>query len=497
MQLAGEFVAAGHRIAAVNVNANGKHIFHLGFGDLDSPYPYLLAVAQPETERILSDRIHQLGMEIERGVELVSLSQDSEKTTVELRDAHGNIERVRVDWVVGCDGPHSTVRRALDIPFEGHTFEQLFILADVHVESPFLDSEAYLFSDHGDVCAIFPMGNGRYRIVADNPPEELATRDPTLQECQDIVTKRIPEHVSLSDPVWTATFHVNSRMVSSLRSARVFLAGDSAHIHSPAGAQGMNTGMQDAVNLAWKLALVCRDHAPASLLDSYHAERYPVEQSVLRQTDALFSIAGASGGPRSFIRQHVLPLLGNTGFVQHKAARIVSEIAIDYENSPIVEDHHLPQGPRAGDRAPDALARLASNGTPARIADLCSRSQHTLLLIANTPDQVALAGAVSRNVAATCGELVVPFIIADADSPDPDVHGGASREANSAGASSSAHAPTRPTPPLRDEYGATHAAIYLVRPDGYIGFRAPLTRESRSLLEYLARLFALKPHAGH
>src|SRR6185312_2685659 len=241
-------------------------VFHLRFDDLDSPYPYILMLAQPETERILGDRLRQLGVAVERGVELLSLSQDAEKATVELRHPDGHTERGRVDWVVGCDGAHSTIRRALDIPFEGHTYEQVFLLADVHVESALSDSEAHLFSQHGDVCAIFPLGKGRYRIIADNPPERAAGDDPTLEQCQAIVAARVPRSVSLSDAAWTATFSVNSRMVRELRSRRVFLAGDAAHIHSPAGGQGMNTGIQDAVNLAWKLALVCRGRSDPSLL---------------------------------------------------------------------------------------------------------------------------------------------------------------------------------------------------------------------------------------
>lgn len=479
MQLADEFVAAGHKVHAANIYSEGKRVVHLSFGELDSPYPYLLMLAQPETERILTDRLRQLGISVQRGVELISLSQDTEKVTVELRHADGSTERGRVDWVVACDGPHSTIRNALGIPFAGHSYEQVFVLADVHAESTFSDSEVHLFSQHGDICAIFPLGGGRYRIIADNPPGSLEAGDPTLAECQAIVDARVPEHVTLSDAGWTATFRVNSRMVQSLRSQRVFLAGDAAHIHSPAGGQGMNTGIQDAVNLAWKLALVCRGRAEHTLLDSYQLERYPVERSVLRQTDMMFRIAGAGSGLAAFVRQHVLPLVGNLEFVQHAATRLISEIDIEYEQSPIVQDHYLSQGPRAGDRAPNAIAQLAPDGATVRVLDICSRPQHTLLMMVNSADDVALAEDISRSVDVLYGDVVTSVIVSDTtDTID------ATRERDSEADSDVARKP----PSLRAAYGSVRPALYLVRPDGYIAFRSPLTRSADALMSYLSRL---------
>jgi 3-(3-hydroxy-phenyl)propionate hydroxylase len=481
MQLADDFVAAGHSVHAGNIYSNGKRILRIRFDDLDSTYPYILLLAQPVTERILGDRLRQLGVMVERGVELLSLSQDAEKATVELRHFNGRTERSRVDWVVGCDGPHSTVRRALDMPFEGHTFEQVFVLADVHVESRFSDSEAHIFSEHGDICAIFPLGNDRYRVIADNPPANPRGRDLTLEECQQMVNARMHERVTLSDPEWIASFRVNSRMVKELRSRRVFLAGDAAHIHSPAGGQGMNTGIQDAVNLAWKLALVCSGRSDPSLLDSYQLERDPVERSVLRQTDVMFRVAGASSGLGAFIRQHVAPLLGSLNFVQHGAARMVSEIDIEYEHSPIVEDHHIAHGPRAGDRAPDARARLAPDGATIHILDVCSRPQHTLLMIVDSTDHVALAEDVSRKIVASYGDIITPVVVSDAN------------PSGGANVPPMTRANTRLPRSLRDEYGSVRPAMYLVRPDGYIGFRAPLKASIDDLMTYLARLMPHRP----
>lgn len=469
MQIVDDFVAAGKPLHAVNIHFNGKRITHVGFGELDSAYPFLLCLAQPETERILHDRLTQLGVRIERGVELMSLTQDAEKVTVELRHTDGRTERARMDWVVGCDGAHSAVRRALGIPFDGHTFEQQFVLADVHAETTLSEDEAHIFSQHGDICAIFPMGRGRFRIIADNPPANLSTHEPTLKECQAMVNPRVPAPVELSDPAWIANFRINSRMVRQLRTRRVFLAGDAAHIHSPAGGQGMNTGIQDAVNLAWKLALVCKGKSDPLLLDSYQAERYPVERSVLRQTDAAFRIAGAGHGIGAFVREHLAPLIGNLGFIQREAARVVSEIDIEYEHSPIVEDHHVPKGPRAGDRAPDAIARLAPDGREIRILDVCSRPEHTLLLVTESDAQVAIAEQASSAVVRVYGDVITPVIVSDSVASPGEA---------------------RQPRPLREEYGSIRPTMYLVRPDGYIGFRAPLTPDIKDLMNYLARLMS-------
>jgi 3-(3-hydroxy-phenyl)propionate hydroxylase len=210
-------------------------------------------------------------------------------------------------------------------------------------------------------------------------------------------------------------------------------------------------------------------------------ERYPVERSVLRQTDVMFRVAGASSGLGAFIRQHVAPLLGSLNFVQHGAARMVSEIDIEYEHSPIVEDHHIAHGPRAGDRAPDARARLAPDGATIHILDVCSRPQHTLLMIVDSTDHVALAEDVSRKIVASYGDIITPVVVSDAN------------PSGGANVPPMTRANTRLPRSLRDEYGSVRPAMYLVRPDGYIGFRAPLKASIDDLMTYLARLMPHRP----
>jgi 3-(3-hydroxy-phenyl)propionate hydroxylase len=300
------------------------------------------------------------------------------------------------------------------------------------------------------------------------------------------VDSRTHVPTELSAMHWTTTFHVNSRLVKQLRDGRVFLAGDAAHIHSPAGGQGMNTGMQDAVNLAWKLALVHRGVAPL-LLDSYERERFPVERGVLRQTDFLIHLVGAHGGMAAVLRDHLAPMVSRLDIVQRTAGRLVSEIAIRYNGSQIVEDHLTRTGPAAGERAPDALARVVTDGRVSRVMQLCARAEHTLLALVDA-DAHEHAGSDARAlceslVAERIPELLRPCIV-------PVVVTDVVPEVDAAAIATLTDDPAIRTPrPLRDEYGTTRPVLYLIRPDGYVAFRSALDAGGEvALCRYLERL---------
>jgi len=473
-----EFLALGHRLTGGNVYSNGKHIIRLTFDGLDTPYPYILTLPQPETERILTALAESHGVEVERGVALTTLVQDDDGVTATLAHADGREESVRAAWLVGCDGARSTVREQIGSEFEGHTYPQIFALADLDIAWDLPDDAAQVFTQNGDLCGIFPFGHGRYRIVADTPPWGVGGERPTLADWQAMVDARTHVSSTLSNMRWTTTFHVNSRLVKQLRSGRVFLAGDAAHIHSPAGGQGMNTGIQDAVNLAWKFALVELGVSPG-LLDSYESERFPVERGVLRQTDFLINLVGAHGGMAAVLRDHLAPVVSKLEVVQRNAGRLVSEIAIRYHASQIVEDHILRGGPPAGGRAPDALARVVSDGRITRVMTLCARREHTLLALvdANADDDVAATceSLVAERVPEMLRPMIVPVVITD---PAPD-----------ALPPSSGNPAIRTPRALRDEYGSTRPALYLIRPDGYVAFRSTLDSGGEAALcRYLERL---------
>ena len=302
------FVEAGRKVREADIISGGATIARVNFDGLKTPHPYALMLPQSETERLMEQHLNALGVEVERRVELIRFVADEDAVTAFLRRPDGGEETVDVDWMIGCDGAHSIVRHGLGMEFEGDTMLSHFILADLHLAGgPPLDEIKTYWHEAGPLV-IFPIGPGRYRVVADagEPKAGEPTPDPTLEEVQSLLDQRGPAGVKASDPVWLSGFTINERKVADYRAGRVFLAGDAAHVHSPAGGQGMNTGMQDAINLAWKLALVCRGVAsPEPLLGSYSAERSEVGREVLANAGRLTTIALMRGAVAQSIRNHL------------------------------------------------------------------------------------------------------------------------------------------------------------------------------------------------
>jgi 2-polyprenyl-6-methoxyphenol hydroxylase-like FAD-dependent oxidoreductase len=310
-------------------------------------YPYALMIPQNETERLLAARLRTFGLQVERAVELGALHSGADGVQAELTHPDGRRETVHADWLVGCDGAHSTVRHAIGAGFEGETLPSAWYLADLHLSGlPTRPDEMAMFFHVGGVLALFPITQGRYRVIA-SMPAGTPPDDPTLEDIQAVLDARGPGGVRAADPIWLSHFRINERKVEDYRAGRVFLAGDAAHVHSPAGGQGMNTGMQDAFNLAWKLALVCRGlAAPEPLLGSYSAERSPVGRMVLAQTGRLTAMATLQNTALQALRNHAASLLLGLAPVQAAMAKNLSEITIGYKDSPLSAGHS------GGTRAP-------------------------------------------------------------------------------------------------------------------------------------------------
>ena len=261
------FVDAGFKAEAVNFIAGDKVIGRVAMDSVQSPYPYGLMLPQSETERLLEERLGTFGLTVERRVELATFKSSDNGVEAVLRHADGREETVFADWLVGCDGAHSAVRHTLGAPFSGETLDSDWMLADVYMRGyPRPDSEASVYWHRDGAFIIFPISPGRYRVLADLPASGADHPPaPTLEQVQAMIDRRGPAGLVAFDPIWLTGFRINGRKVSSYRWGRIFLAGDAAHVHSPAGGQGMNTGMQDAFNLAWKLALVVRGGSAMSI----------------------------------------------------------------------------------------------------------------------------------------------------------------------------------------------------------------------------------------
>ena len=352
----GAFVAAGLKVDAANIIAGSRRIGRVGFAGVDSPYPYALMLPQSETERLLEAHLGTLGVSVERQVEMIGFNDTGTGVTTSLRHSNGAEETLQSEWLIGCDGAHSTVRRALGLSFLGETLQSDWILADIHLAGmPFPLSEMATFLHQDGVLVVFPILPGRYRIIADIGRSEGAhPADPTLDQVQAVVDRRGPGGLLVSDPVWLSAFRINERKVGDYRSGRVFVAGDAAHVHSPAGGQGMNTGMHDACNLAWKLALVCRGTCPAdTLLDSYSVERSAVGAQVLANAGRLTALGVMKNHAAQMVRNVVGTVLLGLAPVRRAMADTLTEVSVGYAhsllNGPAV---HGVGGPAPGERVP-------------------------------------------------------------------------------------------------------------------------------------------------
>ena len=345
-------VEAGYKVDSVNISAGKEPIAHFKLDGLDTKYPYGLMIPQSDTERVLDQFLNGLGVQVQRSVELTGFTTSADKVVSTLRG--GGDETLETRWLIGCDGAHSIVRHHLGMEFRGETSLIDWMLADVHLENTPRTPEINIVWHADGVLVTFPIAEDRYRIIADvGIAQDGAQRpvDPTLGDVQAVLDQRFPGPVRATNPVWLSAFRINERKVADYRAGRVFLAGDAAHVHSPAGGQGMNTGMQDACNLAWKLALVTRGLASDRLLDSYTPERSPIAEQVLKVTGRVTSLATMTGDVAQFLRNHTASLLLGLAPVRSFAANIVSELSIGYPHSPLnaPQAHH---DPRPGRRAP-------------------------------------------------------------------------------------------------------------------------------------------------
>jgi 2-polyprenyl-6-methoxyphenol hydroxylase-like FAD-dependent oxidoreductase len=347
------FVAAGRKISAVNLRAGHEEIARVTLDGPQTPYPFMLLIPQSETERLLEAELETYGVSVERQTELSDFAQDTGGITCHLAHPDGRKESVAAQWLIGCDGAHSFVRHALGVSFDGETLATDFLLADVHVAGAGLpDDELSAFWHEDGVAMFFPIEAGRFRLIADLGPAAAGRPEPTLAEAQALVDRRGPGGLTLADPIWLTSFIINERKVSDYSVGRVFLAGDAAHVHSPAGGQGMNTGMQDAFNLAWKLAMVTSGRAaPEPLLSSYTPERGPVAADVLADSGRLTRIATTRNRVlqelRNFAAHHFLGLAAT----RHALAERLSEVSVGYPKSPLnLKATHGLNGPAPGAR---------------------------------------------------------------------------------------------------------------------------------------------------
>jgi 2-polyprenyl-6-methoxyphenol hydroxylase-like FAD-dependent oxidoreductase len=388
--LGSSLVQLGKHGLAFSLYGEGKRIWRLDFERISSKYNYLLFVSQAETENVLREALAKAGVTIERNVTFLALGQADRDTklTAVLQHRDGSLEQFECSYLIDAEGAHSTGRGTVGLHFEGKSHVEEYALGDLHIDGDDLvETDFHIFSSEHGFMSMFPMGGRRFRVMADNPiSQQSEGTGPSLEEFQQIYDQRSHIPARLRDMSWSSWFRINSRMVNRLQVGRVFLGGDSAHIHSPAGAQGMNTGMQDMMNLCWKLAMVMKGQAKPELLETYSKERIPVIQNVLKKTEATNDAIASKSKLFRSVFNHVAPWLVGMENVQDNASEHMSQLALNYRESPLSVSGGNSGELRAGDRLPDLpVTLLHSEGSsetqprPATIFNLLSPSFFTLL----------------------------------------------------------------------------------------------------------------------
>jgi 2-polyprenyl-6-methoxyphenol hydroxylase-like FAD-dependent oxidoreductase len=464
MGIADKAIAVGRPGRGVGSYFGGKKMMRLNFSQVGvglSKFPYVLLIEQSRTEELLVNFLRSMGHEVERQVELVDFKPEAGDVIATLKLGDGTKETLSAQYLIGADGAHSIVRHGMGLAFQGLTYEQPLFVLDCKVDADLPADQVYLSIYDKGLTGFFPIVGGRWRIIGTLPPGTETKKELTFHDIEKGFEDRVKIRAHIYDPEWISVYNSHHRCAATFRKDRCFLVGDAAHIHSPVGGQGMNTGLQDAYNLAWKLALVIQGKAPEKLLDSYTDERIVVARTLVKTTDRFFHFFTDQGPIKKYLRLHILPLLLQRlfNFIEQNpgarrfAFRTLSQIGIKYRHGELTTDasfgHFAKDSPAPGDRWP----YLAADNKNIQ-DDLTGTGFHHFIFHGqNNADFSAV-----KKVAAQYGGLItshtIPF-----------------------------------SPRLKDIHSlsAENGSHYLVRPDMYVAYRSTSANASH-FQAYLKRV---------
>ncbi|MHB1948776.1 MAG: FAD-dependent monooxygenase [Gammaproteobacteria bacterium] len=461
-----EGLALGTRVSGGNIYSGRKKLAHIDFSHLDTDYPFILGLAQRVTEAMLINQLkkHQIAVEME--VDLININQDDTGVNLTLRHSHGD-EEVHANWLIACDGSHSVIRQLLKIPFEGKELPQHFVLADLVIQSDLSQEELNLFNSEHGLFAIIPFDKIYSRVIAEVSNDSELREAKTITEAQlkRLFAQRCPFNLKFSKPIWTSGFWIHERIIPNYRHHKIFFVGDAAHVHSPAGGQGMNTGIQDAYNLAWKLAYLIQRKAKFSILETYQTERYPIGKQVLHDTSLLTKFMALHNSLLQKLRNFMIGLIGKSKIVRQSFAEKISMINIHYQDSILVKDC-IPHagGPRAG------MRMLDIHYGDQRLFELVRGTKFVLLIFSgisghtNIFNFLQLQGSILEQYK----EMLQCVLINTQDEFSEWNH--AKIFDNDL--------------KVHKRYEVTQSSLYLIRPDKYIGFRG-MIEDQEELEKYL------------
>jgi 2-polyprenyl-6-methoxyphenol hydroxylase-like FAD-dependent oxidoreductase len=461
--IAGRAIELGRPGTGVNLWARGRKMVRVPFGEAGkelTPYPFVLVLGQDDNERLLGEHLGRLGVRVHWNTELVNLGQHADHVEATVKQSDGTRQALRASWVAGCDGAHSSVRELNGIGFPGAPYEHVFFVADVIATGGMVPGEVNVYLWRDGFHLMFPMrGEDHWRLVGIVPPELRGEKQVGFEAVIPSVQKELGPALDVRSCAWFSTYRISHRAAERFRDRRCFLLGDAAHIHSPVGAQGMNTGLQDAYNLAWKLALVVAKQADAALLDTYHDERFPVAQRLLNTTDSGFRLIVSDSWLAGVTRTDILARIAAAAMkrapIQRRAFRTLSQIGITYRGSPLCAGELPESAPQAGDRFPWLRVRWNAGDPVADIFPKLDDRRWTLLVLGQEASGAGLP--------ASDGSLQVHVLPRN---PENDAE--------------------------LARVGIPLPSFYLIRPDGHVGFCGERFSGS-DIAAYLGRIRDLIP----
>ena len=451
----------GRRGNGANMWANGKKMARIPLGEIGksiSPFPFVLMLGQDDNERIMGDHLRNWDMAVQWNTELTAIQQEPGHATATLKQSDGSARRITAAYVAGCDGGRSAVRELSGITFPGAPYEHVFFVADTEATGPMVAEELNVYLWRDGFHLFFPMrGTNRWRVIGILPRHLSGKDDVTFEQAIPAIRREAGAALTFKQCSWFSTYRIHHRAAEKFRDRRCFLLGDAAHVHSPAGGQGMNTGLQDAYNLAWKLALVVKGRADMDLLDTYEAERIPVAQRLLSTTDQAFALLVSDSRVAGIFRTQIVARIAAFAMTVERirtlAFRTISQTGISYRKSPLSSTlPDLPDSaPRAGDRFPWLRLKFTADGP---VEDLFQKLDDTCFNL------LAIGQTASAAEAQEPGDLLRTCVI--------------------------------PADPANDQElaraGISGPAYFLLRPDGHVGL-AGARLEGDAVNSYLAGIY--------
>ncbi len=464
-------LAKGVIIKAVDFYEHDQHILHLSLDLINSVYPFTLSLPQNLTEELLTDFLKENNIFVEMEKEVTSIEEKEQHVICKTKNTHGEIEEINADWVITCDGAHSFVRKYMNIPFVGNEAHQHFVLADFNSKSPLLSQSFFIFLSNDGPLIVAQFSKKECRIIADVSHDNDLKNSTTVSydQLKKLVSERCPYVFDVQEPSWTSGFTIRERLTKKFRHGKIFFVGDAAHVHSPAGGQGLNMGIQDAVNLSWKLAFVIQNKANAAILNTYHNERYPLAKSVLRSTAALTRFISINTRFFYVFRRFILNLLATFRFLRKRLTTQFSQTGIRYTDNYLTQDHlFFLSGPLAGTSLLDIQYALNK-----KLSDSLRGIENYLIFFGGENDINFEEAMQLRDRIAQKYRGIFKFILINKQKYFASWTDQTIFDENHL---------------IHNGYRIKVPSIYFIRPDKHIGFRGKMT-DKEKLMKYLEKIF--------